>query len=129
MTYGFQSLTGQPMAFDTTNVRQYLSYFIRLGFLEFANDYEKKDSVLASTPAHIITVQDASGKKNSVRFFHKPGGHKYVPDSLRTDAPDHDVDNMFALINDGKDFVVVQYFVFGKVLQTPEYFTRKRLKE
>lgn len=129
MTYGFQSLTGQPMPFDTTNVRQYLSYFIRLGFMEFANEYEKKDSVLASPPAHIITVQDASGKKNLVKFYHKPGRGMLMQDTLNPNAPGYDVDNMFALINDGKDFVVVQYFVFGKLLQTPEYFSRQRLRE
>lgn len=126
MSYNLQSITGQPLPFDTANVRQYLSYFIRLGFVEFANEYEKKDSVLASNPAHIITVQDAAGKKNVVKLYHKSGNGILDADTANADAPRYDADNMYALVNDGKDFVVVQYFVFGKLLQTPDYFTRKR---
>lgn len=126
MQYGLQSTTGQPLPFDTTQVRQYLSYFIRLGFLEFANDFAKKDSVLASNPAHIITVQDAAGKKNVMKFYHKAGSGVLDQDSLNPNAPRYDVDNMYASVNNGKDFVIVQYFVFGKLLQTPEYFQRKR---
>jgi hypothetical protein len=126
MKYGLQSTTGQPLPFDTTQVRQYISYFIRLGFVEFDNNYAKKDSVIGSNPAHIITVQDAAGKKNVVKFYHKSGSGVLGTDTL-PDAPRYDVDNMYATVNDGKDFVIVQYYVFGKLLQTPEYFNRKAL--
>lgn len=126
MQYGLQSISGQPLAFDTVQARQFLSYFIRLNFSEFANDYAKKDSVLATPPAHTITVQDATGKKNVVKFYMKPGEGVLAQDSLNPNAPHYDVDNMFATVNDGKDFVVVQYYVFGKLLQTPEYFQARK---
>jgi hypothetical protein len=122
MKYGLQTITGQPLPFDTTAVRQFLSYFIRLGFVEFVNKDPKRDSVVASTPAHIITVQDASGKKNVVKFYLKSGDGV-----LGSDTTQHyDVDNMYATVNDGKDFVIVQYYVFGKLLQTPAYFSTRR---
>lgn len=124
MKYGLQSLTGQPLPFDTVQVRQYISYFIRLGFLEFQNGYNKKDSVTATTPVHIITVQDASGKKNEVKFYHKAGGGVAGTEFLEH-PPEFDVDNMYATVNN--DFVIVQYYVFGKVLQTPEYFSKRKL--
>jgi hypothetical protein len=124
MKYGLQSIDGKPLPFDTTQVRQYISYFIRLGFTEFHNDFTKKDSVLASQPAHIITVMDAAGKKNTVKFYHKKGGGVLGTDTL-PNAPRYDVDNMWASVNDGQDFVLVQYYVFGKLLQTPEYFARR----
>ncbi|HTF04697.1 MAG TPA: hypothetical protein VK826_11765 [Bacteroidia bacterium] len=126
MQYGLQSITGKPLPFDTINVRQFLSYFIRMGFVNFINDFPKKDSVLASPPAHVITVQDAAGKNSVVKLYMKEGDGVLPQDSANPNAPQYDVDNMFALVNDGKDFVVVQYFVFGKILQTPEYFTRQR---
>ena len=28
----------------------------------------------------------------------------------------YDVDRLFALMNNGKDFVIIQYYVFGKIL-------------
>lgn len=124
MKYGLQAADGKPLPFDTTQVRQFISYFIRLGFTEFHNDYSKKDSVLASPPAHIITVQDAAGKKNVVKLYHKAGSGVLGTDTL-PNAPQYDVDNMWATVNDGKDFVMVQYFVFGKLLQTPAYFARR----
>ncbi len=123
MQYGLQSIDGKPLPFDTVQVRQFISYFIRLGFTEFHNDYSKKDSVMTSPPAHIITVQDAAGKKNVVKFYHKTGTGVLGTDTL-PNAPKYDVDNMWATVNDGKDFVMVQYYVFGKLLQTPAYFAR-----
>lgn len=127
MVYGLQTATGQALPFDTTAVRQFLSYFIRLGFTEFANNDIHKDSVLETAPAHIITVQDAAGKKNVVKFYLKSGDGVIGTDTLPGDQR-YDVDNMYATVNDGKDFVIVQYFVFGKLLQTPEYFTRRQAK-
>lgn len=127
MQYGLQSITGQPLPFDTAQVRQFISYFIRLGFVEFQNANPKKDSVISSLPVHVITVQDASGKKNTVKFYHKPGsGVAGTSDSIPGGSA-YDVDNMYATVNNGQDFVMVQYFVFGKLLVTPEYFTRRRV--
>ena len=28
----------------------------------------------------------------------------------------YDVDRMYALVNDGKDFAIIQYYTFGKIL-------------
>lgn len=124
MKYNLQNTAGKPLPFDTANVRRFLSYFVRLGFVDFANNLDKhvKDSILASPPAHIITVQDASGKKNTMKMFYKPADSRSKGDTAASDGSFYDVDNMYALTNEGKDFVVVQYFVFGKVLQRPEYF-------
>lgn len=126
MKYQLQSVTGQPLPFDTAQVRQFISYFIRLGFVEFQNQNPKKDSVLASNPVHVITVQDATGKKNVVKFYHKEGSGVLGTDSIPGGSP-YDVDNMYATVNDGKDFVIVQYYAFGKLLVTPEYFTKQRV--
>ncbi len=125
MKYGLQNTVGQPLPFDTLQVKQFLSYFIRVGFVEFQNANPKKDSVIASQPIHIITVQDASGKKNVVKLYHKEGsGVSGMSDSI-PGGSEYDVDNMYATVNDGKDFVMVQYYVFGKLLQTPSYFARR----
>lgn len=124
MQYGLQSVTGQPLPFDTLMVKQFLSYFIRVGFVEFQNANPKRDSVTASTPLYAITVKDAAGKKNMVKFWHKEGsGVEGLLDTIPGVA-EYDVDNMYATVNDGKDFVMVQYYVFGKLLQTPAYFAR-----
>jgi len=37
-----------------------------------------------------------------------------------------DRDRMYALINDDEDFVLIQYFVFDKILRPLSFFTRGR---
>jgi hypothetical protein len=125
-SFGLQSITGQPLPFDTIAVKQYISYFNRIGFENFVSVIEqpRKDSIIRSQPIHTIEIMDAKGKKNLVKLYRKKHDGKDPMDSTATAPPEVDPDRMFALINDGKDFVVVQYFVFGKLLQTPAYFRR-----
>lgn len=124
--YGLQNLSGQNLPFDTIPLKQFISYFGNIGFENFVEDLPKatKDSTLNSPPVHIITVTDASGKKNEVKMYLKKNT-KGQEDSTETLEP-YDLDHMYATVNNGQDFVLVQYPVFGKLLQTPQYFTERK---
>jgi hypothetical protein len=104
--------------FDTMAVRQYLTYFQFVSWEVVVNP-EKKDSILGSIPIAIMDVQDTTGKTTDIRFFNRKAPEnvnaKYGKDYA------YDPDRLYALINN-KDFVLVQYFVFGKLLQDPSYF-------
>jgi hypothetical protein len=39
-------------------------------------------------------------------------------------AAPYDRDRLYALVNDGKDFTLVQYFVFDKILRPMSFFMR-----
>jgi hypothetical protein len=122
--FGLQSLTGQALPFDTISVKQFISYFGKINFENFETSLPKaeQDSILRSAPAHRITVTDASNKKNEVVMYLKKN-NGFAPDDSTARTPDpYDADRMFATVNQGKDFVSVQYYVFGKLLQTPQYF-------
>jgi hypothetical protein len=111
---------------DTLAVKQYLSYFQKLSFETFEDQLNAKqlDSVKKSKPINIITVTDNEGKVNTVKFFAR---------NLRTRGQKdvngkeilYDQERMDALINEGKDLVVVQYYVFGKVMPPANYFQKK----
>lgn len=110
---------------DTLAVKQYLSYFKQLNFESFEVEVTPNqiDSILKSTPINILTVTDAAGKANKVSFYTRPNLKK-VLDENEKPLP-FDPERMDAQMNDGKDFVMLQYFVFGKVLPPVTYFKKR----
>jgi hypothetical protein len=110
---------------DPLQVKQYLSYFQQLNFESFEVDINQKqiDSVLKSKPLNILTVTDAKGKSNTVKFFARWPKQKGLIDKNGNTIV-FDQERMDALLDNGKDFVMVQYFVFGKVMPPAIYFAK-----
>jgi hypothetical protein len=79
------------------------------------------DSIIHSPPCAVIRVEDVQGKVTTLKLFHRLATEqqqeKYGINYT------YDPDRLFALVND-KDFVLVQFFVFGKILQPVSYFFR-----
>jgi hypothetical protein len=110
---------------DTLAIKQYLSYFQQLDFEAFDQELTTTqiDSVIKSEPLNILTVTDNGGKMNKVKFFAlKPIKASY---DIKGQPLKFDAERMSALLNNGKDFVIVQYYVFGKVMPPAEYFQKK----
>jgi len=107
-------------SFDTMAVKQYLTYYQSIDW-EVTAPLTKKDSIINSPPVAIMRVEDVKGKVTTLKLFHRKAAEtqqeKYNIDYK------YDPDRLFALVND-KDFVLVQYFVFGKILQPVSYFFR-----
>jgi len=110
---------------DTMAVKQYLSYFQQLNFESFEIDLKQEqiDSVIKSQPINILTVTDTKGKTNKVTFY----ARKNLKGTEGNDGKPltFDPERLDALLDNGKDFVMVQFYVFGKVLPTPGYFQKK----
>jgi hypothetical protein len=127
--YELKSVLTQKLlpAPDTLAVKQYLSYFQKLSFETFEDQLSQKqiDSVKNSKPINIITVIDKEGKVNTVKFFARSPAKKGEKDINGKEIL-YDQERMNAVINDGKDLVVVQYYVFGKVMPPANYFQKKR---
>lgn len=113
--------TNQKAAiFDTVAVKQYLTYYQSVSW-EVTAPPTKEDSIIHSTPLAVMQVEDTKGKVTTVKLF-----HRRATDTQREKYGinyKYDPDRMFALVND-KDFVLVQYFVFGKMMQPAAYFFR-----
>ncbi len=111
---------------DTLSVKQYLSYFQKIIFESFEVDLKQTqiDSVLSSQPVNILTVTDNIGKSNKVKLFARPN-KKSVLNETTMKPFEFDPERMDALLNNGKDFVLVQYYSFGKLLPPPDYFQKK----
>ena len=111
--------------FDTLKAKQYINYFSSVQYEALKNDLRPAfwDSVLATGAVHLITLKDRAGKSHVVKTFSKPADPNKT-DPVTGKPDNEDLERMFALINDDKDIVVIQYFVFGKLLPSPSYFKK-----
>ena len=113
----------QPIAnFDTTALVEYLMNYQKANFEFLINDIPPAtlDSIVTHCKKFTITVTDNYGNKKTVKAFNKP-----VPEGT-TDMEDNpivfDQDRMYGLINNDKDAVMIQHFVFNKLTPPVSYF-------
>ena len=73
-----------------------------------------------------MSVTDRTGETKKMTVFYMPLNKrsKLQQDQYGNELP-FDLDRFYALINEGKDFVVIQNFVFGKVFRKYEDFLKK----
>ena len=111
--------------FDTIAVKQYLSYFENINYEALITDITKqrKDFIIQHELFGTITITDATGNKNSVRMFHKAAQEDQL--EVTGEPMKYDPDRMFALINNDEDFILIQFYTFGKLLQPIDYFLKK----
>jgi membrane-bound inhibitor of C-type lysozyme len=88
------------------------------------NDHLVDSLAKSALPFATLTVNDRNDQQFVCDFFHKQPiqskneqygvNYKYDPDRL------------FIRYNNGKDYGVAQFYVFGKILQTYRYFTKDK---
>jgi len=110
--------------YDTLKLLNFLSGFRNLNYEALLNDMDKvrKDSILKSTPFIIITLTDTAGVVQSIKTFHKQGPPGQT-DPTGLPLP-YDLDRLYASVNDGQDFTIIQYFTFDKVLRPKPFFLK-----
>jgi hypothetical protein len=106
---------------DTLAALNFFTAFRNLNFESILNDLDpaRKDSILASVPFAVITVTDTSGQDKTIRVFFKEGSGDT---DLAGNPLPYDIDRLYAEVNDGRDFVLIQYYVFDRVLRPSAFF-------
>jgi hypothetical protein len=113
----------QDMPFDTLKVINFLSSFGNLKFEAlFTNTLPQPriDSITGSPYVHNLVLTDKDGKTQDMKTFKKLVMNSVT--DMGGEIGDIDHDRMYALIDDGKDFVLIQNYVFDKVLRDVRYF-------
>ncbi|MBR6843757.1 MAG: DUF4340 domain-containing protein [Bacteroidales bacterium] len=114
---------GIAPAFDTARVAQLLSSFTWLNFDEFAEIVpNSNDSSLVGAPRYILTITDTAGRQTELRTYIKyynPADSLAMLDTAMYNT--FDLDRLYAIINQ-KDTVLIQYYVFDRILQPASYF-------
>lgn len=110
---------------DTSAVKQYLSYFEQLNFERFETDITptQLQLLLKAQPLNILTVTDNAGKTNKVQFYPLKNSKNILDKDGK--PLKFDPERMLALLNNGKDLVIVKFFEFGKVMPPASYFVKK----
>ena len=111
--------------FDTLKVLNYLSSFADVRFESLLNNLPlaRRDSVINSPYKHRLTLLGTDGEEIRVTTYNKAA----QADNLDIDESlvPMDYDRLYALVNDDKDFVLIQYYIFDKLLRSIDYFERE----
>ena len=113
----------QELPYDTLKVINMMSSFSDLRFEALLNNtlrQERIDSITQSPHLHYIKLTTKDGDVQDMKTFKKlvmNGVHDFGGD-----YGDVDRDRMYALIDEGKDFVLIQNYVFDKVLHDVRYY-------
>ncbi|MGZ3883678.1 MAG: DUF4340 domain-containing protein [Bacteroidia bacterium] len=116
---------GASLPFDETRMKQYLAYFQNISYetLLTGNKGRTIDSLKQVLPymrLSIVTKNEGTKtfsfiKKNSTYELNKKYGIDYK----------YDPDRLFMRFDNEKEIAVIQYYVFGKLLQNYDYFSPK----
>jgi len=106
--------------FDTLKVLNYMSSFDNVNFEALVNHISKKDSILKSPPLYIFSIELSNGDKNIVKTYKKWAVEG--EEDTEGNPVIYDRDRMYALVNGDKDFVLIQYYVFDRILKPRYYF-------
>jgi hypothetical protein len=110
--------------FDTTKMINFINAYrnIRYESMVDTDAPINRDSIMQSMPLHVITVTDTAGYVQRVSTFKRKNFGLLMYDE---DEPfEFDPDRLYALINDGKEMVLIQYFVFDPVTRPLSFFTQ-----
>lgn len=124
--FGLKTLKGNFIPFEEDKMKQYIAYFQNVN-CEVVLDSKDKlvDSLSkAAVPFAKLTITDRNKGTNVCEFFHKHAvatkNEQYGIDYK------YDPDKLFIRYNNGQDYGVAQFYVFGKILQTYQYFLPKK---
>ena len=113
----------KELPYDTLKVINMLSSFSDLRFEAlFTNTLpqERIDSIVGSPFVHNVVLTGKDGKTQDMKTFKKLVLNGVT--DMGGEYGDIDRDRMYALIDGGKDFVLIQNYVFDKVLHDVRYF-------
>lgn len=114
---------GRELQFDEMKMKQYLAYFQNISYENLITGRNQKlqDSLTNLKPFCILTIIGADAVKKDFKFFRKQFEGQRDPEHGINYS--YDPDRMFVRFEGDKQWALCQYFVFGKILITPNYFS------
>ena len=123
--FGLKTKKGN-VQFEEDRMKQYIAYFQNVNCETVLDKNDKLvDSLSKSAiPFATLTIIDRNNSNSVCEFYHKsPNAAKNKEYAIDYK---YDPDNLYVKYNNGKDYGVAQFYVFGKILQTYEYFLPKK---
>ena len=109
--------------FDEMKMKQYLAYFQNISYEVLITDINKKltDSLATNKPFSVISITTTDFKTNEYKFYNKQPNLTKIPEHGVTYQSDPD--RLYMQFENNKEWALIQYFVFGKLLITSNYFS------
>lgn len=123
-TFELTDHKGQKIPFNELMMKQYLAYFLNLNCEAIFTSSDKPvvDSLTTQgKPFCAFSLMDTQDKKHDYYFYYKP-----VPSKTNFEYGvnyKYDPDRLYVNFEDKKEWATIQYFVFGKLFVTTQYFT------
>jgi hypothetical protein len=114
---------GRLLQFDEARMKQYLSYFNSVSYegLITGSNAALQDSLRNAGPFCVLTVETTMNNRIEYLFYHKQFTGKAIPDvGLQYE---YDPDRLYLSFDGGRQWALIQYFVFGKLLVNVGYFS------
>lgn len=113
--------------FDTISVKRYMSLFKKINYeAPIVNMRKTRLDTLNAMPfEQIFTVEDINGVKNTLKTKLVPDIDTTEDDKGNLKINKYDLDRMYGFMNNGKDIVTVQYFVFDPLIKNISDFIKK----
>ena len=128
--FTMQRLDGETVDFSENKVLTLMLAFKDISFEAFLDDVDpaRRDSIINSPFQQRLTLTTKDGKVKSVTTF------RLLANSDMYDFGDDDIDNFeemlkdpdhkYALLSEGNEFVLIQDFVFGKLLKPADFYSK-----
>ena len=125
-------LDGEVVDFSDNKVLTFLLSFKDVRFEAFLDDIEpaRRDSIINSPFQQRLTLTTKDGKSRSVTTFRLRTNadlYDYSEEELNNPEFDkmiNDPDHKYALLSEGNEFVLIQDFVFGKLLKPADFYSK-----
>ncbi|MGM0408536.1 MAG: hypothetical protein ACQERU_11170 [Bacteroidota bacterium] len=107
--------------FNLEKVMRYFTYFQDINFEDIADELPQTtvDSILQTKPYCKISILDFDKNKNSITIYRKPPESEF--DEFG-DKAKYDYNRAYAVFNQNKELIVIQYHIFDPLLKEIDYF-------
>jgi len=121
-SFSLKNAKNIEIPFNEMQMKQYLAYFQNISYEVLITGKNKKltDSLSANKPFSIITITTTDFKTNEYKFYNKQPSATKIPEHGITYQ--YDPDRLYLQFANDKEWALIQYFVFGKLLITSAYF-------
>jgi len=121
-TFKLKDHKGMDLPYDMVRMKQYLAYFQNISYEVLITGMNKRlqDSLAKQKPFMEISVTTTDLQTNSYKFYHKKFSGDLNPElGVKYE---YDPDRFYLRFAQDKEWALVQYFVFGKLMMSPNYF-------
>ncbi len=107
-------------------IHQYLDFYNELSLEQFENKNPAKDTITPNEPYCTISMKRMDKTESNMIIYYIP-----VNDQTRVQFDDegrkllYDIEHFYILFNDKKDFALIQYYTWGKILHSYQDFFLK----